>query len=413
MGSLEMENGATASIGPQDGPSLFYQGWGAPDIRTQFSKDNTLPGQQPMTLAILDTFSVDAFPQAASTTALGAAQAVTASLAMTLVTSQVAGTAGAAQIGAGIRIQPSGTTTVVTIPATLDYGYTTGTTVVNSTAVVVFNNQLFTLGQWITIAGAGNAAGTVALYTQVQTISTSNTTGMTIFPVPATSISNVPIGAARLYGANLLPPGSQFGPQQSIATTSAIGIAVGKGRLHGSKEFLARNVSVTVGTTTGTTSFLVVGYDVWKQPMTELIGPVIATNRQVTTFFGSKAFKHIVSVTPTTTAGGNASLGMGDVFGLPYRADDWCQVQIFWNGCTAGTNLGFLPAVTSTATNTTGDVRGTIQVSTNGTGTAMTIATAQVSNGTTRLSIIQNLGPFNQAFATPLNTVPMFGQVNA
>lgn len=413
MGSLEMENGATASIQSQDGPSIFYQGWGAPDIRTQFSKDNTLPGQQPMILAILDTFSVDAFPQAASTTALGAAQAVTAALAMTLVTSQVGGTAGAGQIGAGVRILPSGSSTVVTIPATLDYGFTTATTVVNSTTLAVFNNQLFQNGQWITIAGAGNAAGTVALYTQVQSIATANTTGMTISPAPATSISNVPVGAARLYAATLLPPGSQFGPQQSIATTSAIGIAVGKGRMHGSKELLARNVSVTVGTTTGTTSFLVVGYDLWKQPMTELIGPVIATNRQFTTFFGSKAFKHIVSVTPTTTAVGNASIGMGDVFGLPYRADDWCQVQIFWNGCTSVTSLGFTAAATALATNTTGDVRGTIQVSTNGTGTAMTIATAQVSNGTTRLSVIQNMGPANQVLGTPLNTVPMFGQVNA
>lgn len=416
MGPLEVDAGNTATISPLDGPSLFYQSVGFPDIRTTpFAKDGFRSGQQPGFMVIPESYAVDAFPQAASTTLLGAAQLATANSAMTLVTVATNGpAAGVASRAIGVPIIPQGTTVVTTASIALDFGFATGTTVAASSTVAVNDNTLFALGQWIVIGGAGNAASTVSLLTQVRTISTSNTTSITVSPSPATALSHAPIGGANLFGSDSLPLATQFGPSAASANAHSPYLAGGLARIANPRELSARNVSVTVGTTTATTSFTVVGFDVWGQRMSELIGPVIATNRQFTTFFGSKAFKYVMSVTPTTTAVGTASLGVGDVFGMPMRADEWEHAHIRWNGCVVPTSLGFSAAATTApATNTTGDVRGTIQVSTNGTGTAATVATAAVSNGTARLVIIQNPGVWNTLFGTPNNTVPLFGVTNS
>lgn len=416
MGALEIDSGGTATVLPLDGPSLSYQGVGTPDIRaTPFAKDGFRPGQQAAFLTVPEMFAIDTFPQAASTTLLGAAQLVTAATAMSLVTAQLNGPgAGIASIAIGVPIIPRGTTVVTSPSIALDFGFTTGTTVAGSSTVVVADNTLFTLGQWIVIGGAANSGATAALISQVKSIATTQTTGITISPSPATGLSHAPIGAANLFGSDMLPPATQFGPAAASANAHSPYSVAGLARVANPRELSARNISVTVGTTTATASFLVVGFDVWGQRMAELIGPVIATNRQFTTFFGSKAFKYVASVTPTVTAVGTASLGVGDVFGMPVRADKWENTRIFWNGCPTQTSLGFTAAgTTSPATNTTGDVRGTIQVSANGTGTAATVATATVSNGTARLTVVQSPGVWNVLNGTPLNTVPMFGVTNA
>lgn len=415
MGALEVD-GQTATVYPLDGPSLFYQNVGFPDIRSApFAKDGFRAGQQPAFLSISDVIAVDNFPQAASTTLLGAAQTVTAATAMALSTAQVNGpAAGVPNIAIGVPIMPQGSTATTAPTITLDFGFATGTTVAGSSTVVTNDNTLFTLGQWLVIGGVGNSAASASLIAQVRSIATANTTGITVVPSPATGVSHAPIGAGNLFGDSGIAIGTQFGPVTASASIWSPNLVAGLARIHNPREMIARNVSVTVGTTTATTSFTFIGYDCWRQLMSEVIGPVIATNRAFTTFFGSKAFKHVVSVTPSTTAGGTASIGVGDVFGFPIRADEWEHTAIFWNGCTVPTSLGFKAASTiSPAINTGGDVRGTIQVSTNGTGTAAAVATAQVSNGTARLVIIQNPGVWNSLFGTPLNTAPMFGVANS
>jgi hypothetical protein len=131
-------------------------------------------------------------------------------------------------------------------------------------------------------------------------------------------------------------------------------------------------------------------------------------NRLATSFFGAKAFKYFTSASVSTTAGGTASLGLGDVFGMPLRADRWEQTQIFWSGQAVASQTGFIAAFTTAPMSaTTADVRGTVQVSTNGTGTAITASTS--TNGTSRLVILQNPGVWNTVTATPNNLPPMFG----
>lgn len=421
MGSLEDSNfttGTTAlvSISPFDGPSLSYQGFAFPDLRSvPFAKDGTAPARVPGVLLLNDFYAVDNVPQTASTTLLAAAQTATAVTALAIVTAQVnGGSSGIPSLAIGVPIIPVGTTVATTANIALDFGFATGTTAANSSTVIVNDNMLFTLGQWIVIGGTANSSGSSSTITQVTAISTSNTTTINVGPtLPQAAFSNAPIGAANLFGSGLLPPAASFGPSAPAATAHSLRTAAGLMRVMNPREMISRNVSITVGTTGATTTIVVSGWDVWGNPMVENIVVPLA-NRGSSTIFGKKAFKYIQSAVPTTSVATTFALGVGDVFGLPFRADEWEQTQIFWNGCQVPTSLGFSVASTiSPTTNTAGDVRGTIQVSTNGTGSAASVATAQVSNNAARLCIIQNPGLWNTVYATPNNIVPLYGVAQA
>jgi hypothetical protein len=76
------------------------------------------------------------------------------------------------------------------------------------------------------------------------------------------------------------------------------------------------------------------------------------------------------------------------------------------------TNQGWTaPDATSPATATTGDVRGTWQLSGIGGGTP--ISNVATSNGSLRLTIMQNIGVWNMINATPINPVPLYGNTQS
>jgi hypothetical protein len=417
MGSLEDTNAASTgtttvvSIQPLDGPSILYQGWSIADPRgAPFPKDGFRPGQVAVFAGVGDIYSVDAVPQAASTTALAAAQVITALAPMALATVAVTNfSAGAASIGVAVPIIPQGTTVVVT-PIALDFGFATGTTIANSTAVQVSNTAQFTQGQWLVMPGVGNVGGTLALFTQVQT--TLNATTIAVSPTPATALG-VPIGAGNLFGGQFLPPGTQFGPANVTPTAHQGRTVAGFAKIANPRELLARNLSVTASASTaGTATILVTGYDVWNAPMTELI-----TALGTTTAFGKKAFKFVSSVVPQTigtTVSATYTIGMGDTFGFPVRVDEWQYIQAFVGSTAVSNNVGITTAVlTSPATNTTGDVRGTIQISPLGAGGGVSAGNVATSNNVVRLVVIQNMPPEQLINATPNNTVPMFGVTQA
>lgn len=406
MGSLEIQSGTSATIEPLDGPSGAYQGIIFLDPHSvPFSKDGLLPGRVPGWFNNPNFVTVDAVPQASSATILAASQAVTASVAMALATVAVTNySAGAASIAVGVPIVPSGTTSVVNVIA-LDFGFTTGTTIANSSVVAVPDVSLFTAGMWVTLGNVANAAGTASLFTQVQALGTNLVIGsgtVYVSPMPATALG-IPIGGANLFGAGLLPPATQFGPTTVTPVDVSKDLQAGLARVHNNREYLARNVSVT-GTTGATAAVLVTGYDVFNRLMTELI-----TSSGTTTIFGKKGFKYLQSVVPqqTQASGTTFTLGIGDTFSFPMRADEAQQLQI-WAGNTAVTNnVGFTQATTAVASNTTGDVRGTIQLSGNGAGTP--ISNAATTNNVLRLTITQNPGVAALVNTTPLNLVPLFG----
>ena len=124
---------------------------------------------------------------------------------------------------------------------------------------------------------------------------------------------------------------------------------------------LSRNVRIT--TAVGDSAvYTVRGYDIYGYAMSEAI-----TASGATTVSGKKAFKYIQSVTPVGTVGATATVGTGDVFGFPLYSATFiigadADVAISWNGAAITATTGYLAGVTTTASTTTGDVRGTYAV---------------------------------------------------
>jgi hypothetical protein len=344
-----------------------------------------------------------------STSLIATTQVGTAATALPLATTQVAGVASACNIACGVPIIPIGTTVATVAALALDFGFATGTTAANSTTVVVVDNRVFRLGQWLVIGGAGNTAATRSHICQVTSIATANITGLTVSPAVVTTIANAPIGQGNLFGDAMVTAGTQFGPATASANAHSFGGAfeAGLAKVYNPREMLCRNITLQ-SVTAQTMSGILSGWDLWGNPMTELI----ALSSQ-TSVAGKKAFKYISSfVCGTGSAGGTQafSLGLGDTFGFPKRCDEWEQTQICWNGSEATTSNGFSAAVTSAATSTTGDVRGTIQISTAIlTGVLATSVSAVATNGTGRLTIMQSLLVHQLVYGTPINTIPMFG----
>lgn len=136
------------------------------------------------------------------------------------------------------------------------------------------------------------------------------------------------------------------------------------------RECVARNVRITSNGNDSTGTFTVRGFDIYSQPLTEVI-----TGANAGIAAGKKAFKYIWSITPGgTIASTTVSVGTGDVYGLPLYSAQFPEVVIGWAGTTITAPTGYLAGdTTSPATGITGDVRGTyaVQSASNGTNTLM------------------------------------------
>src|SRR5262249_6727864 len=255
--------------------------------------------------------------------------------------------------------------TVATFAAlALDFGFTTGTTATNSTSIIVVDNSLFRPGQWIVVGGAGNTTASRSLVTQVQ--STAGSTQIFVSPAAATTLLNVPIGQANLYGATLLPPATQFGPSAAVANAHAFGGAMeaGLAKVYNPKEMCTRSLAFTGATAIAVAySAVISGWDVWGNAMTE----VVSAAATVTTFASRKAFNYISSITSGTTVPSSQTVafGLSDVVGLPMRCDYWEELYVTWNGAAMANSNGFSPGIVGTTVqNSTTDVRGTLALST-------------------------------------------------
>ena len=129
----------------------------------------------------------------------------------------------------------------------------------------------------------------------------------------------------------------------------------------------ARAVSVTTGSGSPTSrNFTVSGYDYYGQAMTEAI---TSSGIVSTAVNGKKAFYQITGITvsgATTTA---VTVGTSDVLGAPVRFNDKGYLsRVGWAGTLAEDAATVVVADATTATTTTGDVRGTYvpSTSTNG-----------------------------------------------
>ena len=119
-----------------------------------------------------------------------------------------------------------------------------------------------------------------------------------------------------------------------------------------------RAVGVTIGAGTITNRNVTInGYDYYGQAMSE----VIATGTtQSTTVNGKKAFFQISSASVSGAVGATIALGTTDILGIPVRVTDAAYIaSVGWNNVLARDTGTFVAAVTTTATTTSGDVRGT------------------------------------------------------
>ena len=362
--------GPVADLNLDAGPAVLYQGFGIPDLRVLFQKDQSSghTGVVPMVLAQPRVQSANVIPAAFGTATVAALANVTSGTAMTLVsTNSIA-------VGVNIPIVPTAATqgawqgnAVITAPLVLDFGFAFVTGTAASATWTVANSQQFPVNTPIVIAGAGAGGAPLLTWVTSQVSATSITTN----DACVTSVTAVPVGV-----------GNRWMPREGfpvLAPTAHVPFrAAGIGAFLDPQQALARNLSVTGGTSAAgnAAGITIKGWDVYWQPMTETIAAPAAG---VTTF-GKKAFKGVLSATPNFTEAHPYSVGTGDVFGFALRANFWEDTSVCWAAAAMTSSTGWTaPDGTNPATATTGDVRGTIQASAQGGGSG--IGTTS-SNGT-------------------------------
>jgi hypothetical protein len=397
MGSLE-----DTSSSPVDGPSILYQGVSFPDPRySPLKKDGTAPARVPGFFMAPSVVACDLIPMIGTTNLIATTALVTTSTVMTLISTALGGADNnVASIAPGMPLIPFNQSAIVTVMA-LEFGFATGTTTAGSSTVVVTDSSIFRAGGWYAIGGAGNAGKTAGLITQITTI--ANATTFNISPVAVGSLTRAPIGNANVHGTGLTPPASQFVP---AVTANAVApyAAGGMGLLFDATQGASRTLALRQTTVTTGGSVTVAGYDVFGVAISETL------TGNGTTTFGKKAFKYVVSVTPSTTsptATATFEVGIGDVFGFPVRADKGAYLTACYGTTFLTSTNGFTAAITGVSTATTGDVRGTLQIST--AGALGTSFVAPLINGTSRLMMVYDLPMNNVLFATSTATASLFG----
>jgi hypothetical protein len=172
---------------------------------------------------------------------------------------------------------------------------------------------------------------------------------------------------------------------------------------------LSRGLSVTsnnVGDTGWTVT--IVGYDIDRQQVTQ--AQAVTANAAAYT---TKTFKFVASATPTHGGGGTTtgtlSVGTSDLVGLATRLDNPEDAVIWWAGTLVTSTANGITAADTTnpATSTSGDTRGTVQLS--ATGPSGTGVSSNATNGTRRLRLSQKLSLRNIMSATPADPTPLSG----
>ena len=226
------------------------------------------------------------------------------------------------------------------------------------------------------LAGAQTAVAATAM-----TLRTASATGITA----GVSITNALTGAT-VTGLLAI---------DSAMTTVAYG-AAGTIQIWDPTKAIARNIRISSNGVDTTGVYTVKGFDIYGFPLTEAITGGNGTNATAVIVSGLKAFKYVASVTPSGTVNSTgASVGVGDVIGLPVRADRWTELSGSLGNTAVTVGTGFTAAVTTTATATSGDVRGTYALQTG-------------SNNVSRLVIKQTPLPANVSSTAGITGVSQF-----
>lgn len=159
---------------------------------------------------------------------------------------------------------------------------------------------------------------------------------------------------------------------------------------------VSRNLRISCNGADQTSTFVIRGYDLYNFPLSETVTGTAGTATTAVVVSGVKAFKYVASVTPAGTLNSTGlTVGTGDVIGLPIRADRWSELFGTLGNTSITVGTGFTAAVTTTATATSGDVRGTYALQT-------------AANGVNRLTIKQFPLPSNLNSTAGITGVSQF-----
>ena len=132
-----------------------------------------------------------------------------------------------------------------------------------------------------------------------------------------------------------------------------------------------RAVSITSGGVDTARTFTVYGYDYLGRAQTEAI-----TGSSSTVAYGKKAFASIWKISVDAATASTVTAGTTDIFGLPVAITDKGYVlHVGCNSVLANDTGTFTVADATTATSTTGDVRGTYLPSVASSGSVRTVIT--------------------------------------
>ena len=276
---------------------------------------------------------------------------------------------GPAQTFMGTGIRPYTTTFTGSIATTT----LTVTAMLQGAPIVVgmyLDGSSVTDGTYITAFGTGT--GGTGTYTVNQSVTASSTTitahGNIAFDNPSPMDLGVgPLG--RIYIWDTIPQAlvaNNIALTQTPAAAGSITLTAGTSVksvvLNSGSTALQLDCPRAVGVTTGAGSpasanFTVSGYDYYGQAMSE----VIASSGSASTLVkGKKAFFVITGVTVSGGTTVAVTMGTTDILGIPVRVFDAGYVtNVKYNNTLAADAGTFAAAITTTATTTTGDVRGT------------------------------------------------------
>jgi len=391
---------------PELGTSAFYAGAGILDPRAPYTY---LPGQNfgAFTGAFLgfdNITTLNMVPYTNSTAAV-VASANPTSATLTLVSS-ASTTTGVSIVSQITRadtgaIDTNGGAGFVALDSyTSVSGYiSNGTSGTAGNILIVSTASYGPLAIGMVISGTGIAAGTT-ITGFGPTVNVSNGASGVGFTGSYT-VSGAPV-AAGTSGSPITITASLNNAVNAVLSNGIPQGSSGTINLWNPQALVGRCLTYTAAASATYTTATTNGYDIYGYPITEQV--TLTANSTVT---GKKAFKYIRSV---TLSGGTAdtthaySIGTSALVGLPIRADSSGELTAAAAASLSVLNpvtnfTGFTAAVNTYPTATTGDVRGTIDLS-NGTGVNLTPST-----GTNRYVIRQSPQPYNVN-----STVGLFGQ---
>ena len=336
------------------GASMFYAGAGIMDPRTLYTY---LPGEAQVELdfgwlGFDNITTINAVPYTKAAGAIVTSANAT-SATLTLNTSNSA-TTGVYYSTVFTRADTGATDTVLATDA-----YTSVTaSFSNGVMTITANSAMPVTAGMVVLATTGTVSQGTAAGTQVVAQLTGGSAGQGVAGTYQTN-TNLTATSGTVTLAYQTP--SQCVVPNNAQTPGVV--------LWNPAAVAGRAVAVTAASGATATTATVSGYDCYGYPMVEAI--TLTAGSQVS---GKKAFKYIKSVVLNAADATHAySVDTTDVFGLPLRSDTFGDILVNYATSLTATTLitaatNYVASDRTTATSTTGDVRGTFGAFTSGTG---------------------------------------------